>query len=174
MPAIAAAARRRGARLLTGCAVRGVETEAGRVSGVVTERGAVACQAVVLAGGAWSRRFCGNLGLRLPQLITLSSVQRTAPGPLPGAPSPDGPSFAGDAFAVRGRRDGGYVIANNLLTVADLVPASFRELFAFLPALRAEWGGLRLRLITNNPMKQCPTQTPVSWSMRCQGVVEHV
>jgi glycine/D-amino acid oxidase-like deaminating enzyme len=38
-PAIAEAARRRGATVLTGCAVRGVETKAGRVASVVTERG---------------------------------------------------------------------------------------------------------------------------------------
>src|SRR5947209_9995031 len=61
-PAIAAPARRRGATVMTGCAVRGIETAAGRVAGVVTEKGRIACQSVVLAGGAWSRLFCGNLG----------------------------------------------------------------------------------------------------------------
>ena len=62
-PAIARAARRLGATILTGCAVRGIETAAGRVVGVVTERGRIACGSVVLAGGAWSRLFCGNLGI---------------------------------------------------------------------------------------------------------------
>ena len=58
-PAIAEAARARGASLLTECAVRGIETAGGAVSGVVTERGAIACKAVVLAGGARSRPFRG-------------------------------------------------------------------------------------------------------------------
>ena len=52
-PAIAAAARARGAKVVTRCAVRGLETTAGWVSGVVTEKGTIACDSVVLAGGAW-------------------------------------------------------------------------------------------------------------------------
>src|SRR6266436_915391 len=58
-PAIAAAARRHGAAILTGCAVRGVETAAGRVVAAITEKGRIACDTIVLAGGAWSRLFCG-------------------------------------------------------------------------------------------------------------------
>src|SRR4029453_18986614 len=49
--AIAAAARRHGAKLLKPCAVRGLETAGGRVSGVVTERGSIACDTVVVAAG---------------------------------------------------------------------------------------------------------------------------
>ena len=85
-PAIAEAARRAGASILTGCAVRGVETQGGRVCGVVTETGRIACDSVVLAGGVWSSLFCGNLGLRLPQLRVLSAVMRTEP--LVGVSSP--------------------------------------------------------------------------------------
>src|SRR5262249_30188958 len=54
-PAIARAARRLGATILTGCAVRGIETAAGRVVGVVTERSRIACGSGVLAGGALAR-----------------------------------------------------------------------------------------------------------------------
>ena len=75
-PAIAAAARRAGAAVVTGCAVRGIETKGGRVCGVVTEKGRIDCTSVVLAGGVWSRLFCGNHGLRLPQLKVMSSVLR--------------------------------------------------------------------------------------------------
>ena len=46
---------------------------------MVTEKGRIACDAVVLAGGAWSRLFCGNLDIRLPQLKVRASVMRTAP-----------------------------------------------------------------------------------------------
>lgn len=67
-PAIAEGARRLGAVILTQCAVRGIETTAGKISAVITERGAIACQSVVLAGGVWSSLFCRPLGLRLPQL----------------------------------------------------------------------------------------------------------
>src|SRR6185295_17033639 len=41
-PAIATGARQKGAKILTHCAVRGLETSAGRVSAIVTERGTVA------------------------------------------------------------------------------------------------------------------------------------
>ncbi|TAJ30709.1 FAD-dependent oxidoreductase [Bosea sp. (in: a-proteobacteria)] len=58
-PAIAESARDAGAYILTGCAVRGVETTAGAVSGVVTEKGAIACQSVVLAGGVCWRASPG-------------------------------------------------------------------------------------------------------------------
>ena len=63
VPAIAAAARRAGAKVLTNCAVRGVDKAAGHVAAVVTERGRIRCSSVVMAGGAWSRLFCGNLGI---------------------------------------------------------------------------------------------------------------
>src|SRR5262249_40878294 len=55
VPLMAETARRLGAVVVTGCAARGFETKAGRISGVITERGRIDCDAVVLAGGAWSR-----------------------------------------------------------------------------------------------------------------------
>ncbi len=61
-PAIARAAQRQGAILLAPCAARGLERTAGRVSAVVTERGRIRCDAVILAGGAWSSLFCAISG----------------------------------------------------------------------------------------------------------------
>ncbi|MGI9464542.1 MAG: NAD(P)/FAD-dependent oxidoreductase, partial [Aestuariivirgaceae bacterium] len=140
-PAISNAARKAGARVFTNCAVRGIEQAAGRVSGVVTEKGTIACDSVVLAGGAWSRRFCGNAGIRLKQLSVIGSVQRTAPMDI-GLET----SFSAGKFAARRRDDGGYTIAHRHLSVADIVPASFPQLFDFLPALRMDWAGIKLRL----------------------------
>lgn len=82
--AYASAARALGAQIVVSCAVRGIETRAGRICGVVTELGPVSCEAVVLAGGVWSSLFCNNMGLRLPQLKTMSSLVRAYP--LEGAP----------------------------------------------------------------------------------------
>ncbi|HTH99791.1 MAG TPA: FAD-binding oxidoreductase [Acidisoma sp.] len=140
-PAIARAARALGAAILPQCAVRGIEQTAGRVSGVVTEHGRIACNAVVLAGGAWTRLFCGSLGLTLPQLKVLSSVMRTAP--MAGTPEP---AAWTESFAFRRRQDGGYTIADGHGTAVPLVPDTFRFALKFLPALKAEWNGLRLRL----------------------------
>lgn len=140
-PAIAARAREHGAHLLTGCAVRGIETAGGAVAGVVTERGPIACPAAVLAGGAWSSLFAGRFGIDLPQLKVRNTVMRTAP--LAGGPEP---TISAAGFAVRKRADGGYTVASWDRNVVDIVPASFRHARAFLPALRAEWRMLRFRL----------------------------
>ena len=140
-PAIAEAARRHGAALLTGCAVRGVELQGGRIAAAVTERGRVACSAVVLAGGAWSSLFCGNLGLRLPQLKIRASVMRTER--LDGGPEC---SAAGPGFGFRKRLDGGYNVSQLGESVVELVPDTFRYFRDFLPALRVQRGGLRIRV----------------------------
>ena len=140
-PAIAEAARRLGATILTQCAVRGVETKAGRVSAVVTEKGRIACDSVVLAGGVWSRLFCGNLGLRLPQLKVLSSVMRTEP--LSGAPET---SASGTGFGFRKRLDGGYNIGGWTANVFDLTSDAFRLLPDFMPAVRQQWHTIRFRV----------------------------
>jgi glycine/D-amino acid oxidase-like deaminating enzyme len=139
-PAIAQAARRHGATILTGCAVRGVETSAGKISSVITEKGRIACTSVVLAGGAWSRLFCRGLDLRLPQLKIRSSVLRTAPldnGPDCAAWFPD--------FAYRKRLDGGYTIATAGTITADIVPDSFTFFADFLPIMKMEFSSLRLK-----------------------------
>lgn len=139
-PAIAEAARRKGATLLTECAVRGIETTGGAVSGVVTERGSIACKAVVLAGGAWSSLFSGNMGIRLPQLKVMNSVLRTKP--LEGGPDQ---AIWSNGFAVRKRQDGGYTIASGHENVVDIVPRSFAYAKDFLPALSKEWRSLIFR-----------------------------
>jgi glycine/D-amino acid oxidase-like deaminating enzyme len=139
-PAIAEAARDHGAQIFTNTAVRGIERTAGRVSGVVTERGRIACQSVVLAGGAWSRLFAGNTGLDLPQLKVLGSVFRTK--------KLNGPeiSAAGSVFAFRKRMDGGYSIARRNANTAEITPDHFRLLSDFLPRLISNHAEIRLRV----------------------------
>jgi glycine/D-amino acid oxidase-like deaminating enzyme len=140
-PAIAHGARKKGAKIITQCAVRGLETAAGRISAVVTEKGRIACDTVVLAGGAWSRRVLGNLGIAFPHLTVVNSVMRTKP-----IDTPLERSCAAGKFAIRKRQDGGYTISHRHLSVADIVPDSFRLFREFLPALKVDWNGLRLRL----------------------------
>jgi glycine/D-amino acid oxidase-like deaminating enzyme len=141
-PQIAQAARRAGAAIVTGCAVRGLERKAGRIAGVVTERGAIACQAVLVAAGAWSRLFCGNLDIDLPQLKVRASVLRTAP--LAGGPDI---SAVGAGFGYRKREDGGYTVSQSDAAIFDLVPDGFRLFRKFLPTYIREAGERpRLRL----------------------------
>jgi glycine/D-amino acid oxidase-like deaminating enzyme len=138
-PAIAEAARDAGAVVMTNCAVRSVDLEAGRISGVVTEKGRVKCDAVVLAGGAWSRLFAGNAGIALPQLKMLNTVMRTTPVDGPEA------SVRADGFALRKRADGGYTVASGTENMVDVVPDSFRLARQFLPAYAAQWRSLRFQ-----------------------------
>jgi glycine/D-amino acid oxidase-like deaminating enzyme len=139
-PAIAEAARDHGAQIFTNTAVRGIEQTGGRISGVVTERGRISCQSVVLAGGAWSRLFAGNAGLDLPQLKVLGSVFRTKPL--------DGPdiSASGSIFSFRKRMDGGYSIARRNANTAEITPDHFRLLSDFLPRLIHNHNEIRLRV----------------------------
>lgn len=140
-PAIAAAVRRLGGVVLQDCAVRGVETKGGRVSGVVTEKGPIACDSVVLAGGAWSRLFAGNLDIDLPQLKVLGSVFRTEP--VAGGPET---SVGGLPFSIRRRADGGYNIARRNNSLSEITPDSFRLFSQFLPSYRKSWREVKLRL----------------------------
>ena len=140
-PAIAEAARDAGATVLTECAVRGIETQAGRVSGVVTEKGRIACDAVVLAGGAWSRLFCGNAGIDFPQLKVLASVFRTAPlegGPEVAASGGVSRSASGSTAATRSPA------ATPTSPTSRRIP--FRLLLEYLPTLKENYGEIRMRV----------------------------
>jgi len=138
-PAIAQAAERLGAHIVAGCAVRTVESAAGRVSGVVTERGRVACRAVVCAAGAWSSYFSRNLGVDFPQLGVRSSALRTTPAPL----ITQAGVWAGGC-AIRRRQDGGYTISRGQGRF-DIVPDAFRYLRPFLPGAMMSIGNVHIR-----------------------------
>ncbi len=138
--ALARHAREAGAIIVERCAARGLDLQAGRVCGVLTEYGRIACGAAVLAGGAWSRLFCGNQGIDFPQLTVLGSVLRTAPMPGPAL------SVGGANFAFRRRADGGYTIAQRNETETNITPESFRQFRRFAPALFEQRKELRLRL----------------------------
>jgi glycine/D-amino acid oxidase-like deaminating enzyme len=133
-PAIAHALRAKGVKVLTPCAVRGIETSAGAVSGVVTEHGMIRCSSVVVAGGAWTRLFAGSVGVDVPQLSVRSSVMRTEP--VDGGPEV---SACNQTVGYRKRLDGGYTIANAFRSVAEITPDSFRLFRHYLPALKSQF-----------------------------------
>ncbi|WP_430244269.1 NAD(P)/FAD-dependent oxidoreductase [Neorhizobium sp. DAR64861/K0K2] len=141
VPAIARGAAAKGAHILTNCAVRSIERSAGRVSGVVTEHGEIRCSQVVLAGGAWSRLFAGNIGIDLPILKILGSVARLSP--IDGMT--DMPVGAG-RFSFRRRLDGGFTVAQRNADIASITPDSFKLFADYTPTLVKNWRALRLRL----------------------------
>jgi glycine/D-amino acid oxidase-like deaminating enzyme len=141
VPAIARAAAARGAHIITNCAVRSIERTAGKVSGCVTERGEIRCSSVVLAGGAWSRLFAGNIGIDLPVLKIIGSVAR-----LSSVDSVPGFAVGAGNFAFRRRMDGGFTIAQRNANVAPITPDSFRLFRDYTPTLIKSWKELKLRI----------------------------
>ncbi|MEY2514077.1 MAG: hypothetical protein QOJ89_1435 [bacterium] len=59
------AARRRGARVVTGCAVVGIEVRGAEIAAVHTARGSVRASIVVCAAGAWSSEIGAMAGVEL-------------------------------------------------------------------------------------------------------------
>jgi len=137
--AIASAAQRLGVSIHQNCAVRVVERSAGRISGVVTEKGRIACSAVLLAGGAWSRAFLHNMGIYFPQLRMKSSSLRTAP--LPGGPEV---TFKCSDFTFTKRLDGGYTVSGGFATKHDITPDTLRLMKPFLSTVLREWKSIHL------------------------------
>ena len=162
VPALARAARRRGAAVVESCAVRTVETEAGRVRAVHTEHGRVGTQAVVLAGGAWTTFFAANLDLDLPQLTVRSTVGRTNP-----VEGPEMPAVYSQQLCIRRRADGGYTVASGDLVEHYVGPRSFRHLAKFRALLRASARDLRLSV---GP----PRGFPGSWGAKRRWTADEV
>ncbi len=156
-PALARAARRQGATIVEQCAVRGLDTQAGRVSGVVTEHGRIATSTVLCAGGAWSSLFCARHGIVLPQLKVRSSVFRTAPAPL----VTEHAVWSQDV-AFRRRQDGGYTVAHGSATEVPIVPDTLRWARSFMASYREERSRLRLRL---DGRFLTELRTPRHWSL---------
>ncbi len=165
VPAMAAACRRLGVVIVEGCAARGLDIQAGRVVGVVTERGTVRCDRAVLAGGAWSRLFCGSLGVEFPQLKVLGSVMRTA--------SMAGPAMTvgGTDWAFRRRADGGYTVAQRGAMVTPIVPDSFRLLRQFGPSFVKNRRELSLRV---DGRFAAEWRTPRRWALDAASPFEAV
>ncbi len=154
VPALARAAERMGVAILEDCAVRTLDVQGGRISGVITERGRIACDQVVLAGGAWSSLFLRNHGVEIPQLSVRATVAQTAPMP---------EVFAGAAadnhFAFRRRQDGGYTLAPGSFHELFLGPDAFRRLPKFIPQLRKAPFGTRY-------LPGAPRHYPDAWTTR--------
>jgi len=155
--AIARAAMREGARILTSCAVRGVETEGGKLSAVVTEHGTIRTSTALCAAGAWTSMFCRSLGISVPQLRVRGTVARTSPADviMKG-------NVSDEKIGIRRRQDGGYTIADGTVLDHFITPSTFRFAFKFLPALVHEIKSLRVSI--GRPFME-ELATPVKWAL---------
>lgn len=118
--AIAEAARAAGAHVVTGCAVRGLDLAGGATAGVFTEKGYVKASTVLCAANAWSRIFCGNHGIDLPQLYLIMTMART--NAIAGPEAAGGPH----SWAWRKQIDGSYSLGG----VRDIEVPMSRDAFA--------------------------------------------
>ena len=139
VPALAVAARKHGVTIHQGCAARGLETQGGRVSAVVTEQGTIRAQSVLLAGGAWSSLFCRRHGIELPIGLVNATACRTTPGPeiTMGA-------LGTDFYCIRRRLDGGFTLALRNRGTVELSPDLFRYARTFWPTYKHRRKGLKL------------------------------
>ncbi|SHK15414.1 Glycine/D-amino acid oxidase [Roseomonas rosea] len=137
VPALAEAARKLGVTVHQRCAVRGLDTTAGRVTGVVTERGRIRAEAVLLAGGAWSGMFLRRHGVDLPQTSVRSTVFLTQPAPevtKGGIYTPD--------ITISRRGNGGYIVAANNRGRIEVTPGGLRHARKFWPTLVSRWNSV--------------------------------
>lgn len=136
-PAVARAFMKLGGSVHQGCAARGIETEGGRLSAVVTERGTIRTRAAVLSGGAWASSFCRQLGIRFPQATIRQTVMSVGPG---AADLPATLHTAGVSLTRRG--DGGYLLAISGRARVDPTPQFLRFAPQFMPMFLRRWRSL--------------------------------
>ncbi len=136
-PALAEAVRKLGATIHQNCAVRGLDIAAGKVAGVITERGIIRATAVLCAGGAWSSLFLRRHGLRLPQ----AGVRSTSFATMAAPEVTDGGLSMPDV-TIRRRLDGGYTVGLGGRGTVDLSPQGLLYARQFLPTLRKRHKGL--------------------------------
>ncbi len=154
VPMLAEGAVARGAVLIEGCAVRRLDRAGGRITGVYTEKGRIACDQVVVAGGAWSSLFLRAEGVTIPQLAVLASVAATET--MPEVYAGD---VADDRFAFRRRLDGGYTIAPGASHDFFNGPDAFRHMWAYIPVLKKDFTSTKFR-------PAAPKDYPDAWGTR--------
>jgi glycine/D-amino acid oxidase-like deaminating enzyme len=160
--AYARAATDAGATLRTGTTVTAIRTSAGRVTGVVTDRGEIACGIVVNAAGVWAPRVAAMVGLDVPITPRRGQWVRTIPNdvmavhrpileaayllakfdPAYGEQSPDPFLRMGGALTLMPRLDGGTFVGNSrefagfdTTPDAAMTDAILRHAAAFMPSL---------------------------------------
>jgi sarcosine oxidase subunit beta len=82
------AARRSGARLVSGAEVTAITTAGGAVTGVDSTKGSFAAPIIVNAAGAWAGRVAAHVGMRIPISVWRHDVAYLGAPPTLGIPFP--------------------------------------------------------------------------------------
>jgi len=133
-PLIAKGVMKHGGSIHQFCAARGIETQAGKVCGVITEKGIIKTTQVVMAGGAWASSFCNQLDIRFPQSSVRSSILSVMPGAID---LPD--ALHTSEISVTKRGDGGFTLAISGTANVDITPQQLRFATDFLPMFAKRW-----------------------------------
>src|SRR3546814_4874699 len=64
--ALAKGARQQGVKIFEDTAVLSIETEDGKVTAVVTDKGRIDCEVVVCCAGQWTRALAATVGVNVP------------------------------------------------------------------------------------------------------------
>ena len=137
VPLIARGVQQAGGHVLQQCAVRGVLTQAGRVSGVVTEHGELRCSQVVMAGGAWASSFCHQLGIAFPQASVRASILSVDAGAADTKDLPD--ALHTEQVSVTRRGHSGYTLAISGRAHIDPTMQQLRFASDFVPMFAKRW-----------------------------------
>jgi glycine/D-amino acid oxidase-like deaminating enzyme len=150
--ALARAARRRGVAVIENCAVRTVDIEAGRVTGVITEKGRIRCAKAVLAAGVWSTHFAANAGINLPQLASCSTAARTE-----RCPEVYSGTLSLNGLSLNRREDDSYTVSSSDHSLHFLSPASFKYFTKFFTLLKLSASSVELKI-------KAPPGYPGAWN----------
>lgn len=137
-PMIAKGVLQLGGHVIQECAARGLELQAGRVAGVITEKGVIRTGSVVVAGGAWAASFLYQQGIAFPQAAVRSSILSVAPG-AQGLPD----ALHTTPVSVTRRGDGGYTLAISGRANLDPTPGALMGARHFIPMFARRWRALR-------------------------------
>jgi 4-methylaminobutanoate oxidase (formaldehyde-forming) len=168
--AFARGAARGGVRVIEDLGVQRILEEGGRIVGVETAQGSIACEQVVLAAGLWSARLAATCGIALPQLALHHFYLLTKP--IEGL-SRDLPLFISYDERLYGREDvGGLLVGvfdENAIPVTpeelpgdfafSLLPENWEQIQPNLPTLMHRFPILErseIRMLLNGPESFTP------------------
>jgi glycine/D-amino acid oxidase-like deaminating enzyme len=138
--AIARAAQKAGATLVTNCKVLEIESSGGAIRGVRTNRGSVRTPRVILAAGIWSGRLSATVGVRLPQGIVTNSVAATQP-----LPHLTDLGVWTRELAFRQLPDGRLILSAETATEVDIYLNNPRYAFMFAPVFLHNLGTFKVQ-----------------------------
>lgn len=139
--AIARAAQKAGASIVTGHKAVGIETSGGQIVGVRTSAGTISTSRVILAAGIWSARLAATAGWRIPQGIVTNSVAASQPFPR----FTDLGVWTRE-LAFRQLDDGRVIFSAETATEIDIYLNDPRNTLQFIPVYRHNRGTFKVQV----------------------------